>query len=141
MSNIVSLFLFLSIVSLYDYRTHKIPNTLNLIAAVAGLTICYEQQGMSCVTASMIRAALVIMILLPLFLVKSLGAGDVKLISVIAIYLSIEKVLQIFILGIFLSLIPLTHTIISNQKLKNIRIPMAPCFMAAALLVCLKEVI
>lgn len=89
----------------------------------------------------MIRAALVIMILLPLFIVKSLGAGDVKFISVIAIYLSIEKVLQIFITGIFLSLIPLTHTIITKQRMKNIRIPMAPCFTAAALLVCIKEVI
>ncbi|MCR4705292.1 MAG: A24 family peptidase [Lachnospiraceae bacterium] len=141
MSNIVSLFLFLSIVSLYDYRTHKIPNTHNLIAAVAGLIFCYERQGMSYVTASMIRAALVIMILLPLFIVKSLGAGDVKLISVIAIYLSLEKVFQIFILGIFLSLLPLTQMIIAKKNMKNTRIPMAPCFMVAALLVCLKEVI
>ena len=89
----------------------------------------------------MIRAALVIMILLPLFIVKSLGAGDIKLISVIAIYLSIEEVLQIFIIGIFLSLLPLTQTIIAKQNMKNVRIPMAPSFSAAALLVCLKEVI
>lgn len=64
-----------------DLRSRRIPNRLTLPAALAGLVLNATFSGGDGVLASASGWALGCALLLPLFLLRGLGAGDVKLVA------------------------------------------------------------
>ena len=67
----------------YDFRFRKIPNWLNLSGVIVGLglnTFLFAQHG--CL-AALLGALLAFALYLPLYLLRAMGAGDVKLMAAV----------------------------------------------------------
>lgn len=80
---------FLLVISVFtDWKKGKIPNWLILTGCIAGIIMTKE------VYQSIWQALFVIIVFFPFFLLKALGAGDIKCIAMSALYLSSEQLLQ-----------------------------------------------
>src|SRR5580704_11402545 len=66
-----------------DWRTRKIPNWLTVPGLVAGLCMHFIINGWRGAVTSFEGAGLALLILLPLVLVRGLGAGDWKLMGAV----------------------------------------------------------
>jgi prepilin peptidase CpaA len=66
-----------------DWRTHKIPNWLTVSGFVAGICVHALTGGWRGALASLEGAGLALSILLPVVLVRGLGAGDWKLMGAV----------------------------------------------------------
>ena len=146
-SNIVSLFFFLGIAVWQDIRTRTISNLLILAGLFTGFLYRLCTEGWNGLTVSLSGMIAVVIFLFPLFLCRGLGAGDIKLLGVIAAYLSWKHALTVFILSLYLSLIPLLIIFIqnrmtkhSNQKFQGMQLPMSCPILGAVLILQYKEV-
>jgi prepilin peptidase CpaA len=84
-----------------DFRTRRIPNWLTVPALVAGVTLRSILAGWPGAKASLEGASLALLLLLPLVLMRALGAGDWKLMGAVGAFLG--PVLFLFVLlGSFL---------------------------------------
>jgi prepilin peptidase CpaA len=84
-----------------DFRTHKIPNWLTVPALFLGVGLRTAVSGWSGAKASLEGAGLALVLLLPLVLMRALGAGDWKLMGAVGAFLG--PVLFLFVLlGSFL---------------------------------------
>lgn len=69
--------------ALYDFRFRRIPNWLNLSGLVLGLglnTLLFAQQGL---LAASLGTLLPLALYVPLYLLRAMGAGDVKLMAAV----------------------------------------------------------
>lgn len=81
----------LTVACVYDYKDNRIPNYLVLMAAFLGVGWQVWDGGIPGVLAYLGQATLVMALLYPFFKIGGLGAGDVKLLGVVAGYLPFEK--------------------------------------------------
>jgi prepilin peptidase CpaA len=79
-----------------DFRTHKIPNWLTVPALFLGLTLRTVVSGWPGAKASLQGAGLALVLLLPLVLMRGLGAGDWKLMGAIGAF--VGPVMFLFVL-------------------------------------------
>jgi prepilin peptidase CpaA len=79
-----------------DFRTRKIPNWLTVPAFFLGLTLRTVLAGWPGAKASLEGAGLALVLLLPLVLMRALGAGDWKLMGALGAFLG--PVLFLFVL-------------------------------------------
>src|SRR5580693_10791370 len=86
-----------------DFRTHKIPNWLTVPAFFLGLTVRTLISGWSGAKASLEGLGLGLIILLPLVLMRALGAGDWKLMGAVGALLGPEMFLFVLLASVFLS--------------------------------------
>ena len=86
-----------------DIRTHKIPNWLTVPAALAGLTLRTFISGWPGAKASLEGVVLALALLLPLVLLRALGAGDWKLMGAIGAFLGPVLLLVVLVGSIFVS--------------------------------------
>ena len=70
-----------SVAAVVDVRSRRIPNWLCGTTLVAGVLIHVWQSGLAGVVVSLAGAALGLVILLPLYVVRVMGAGDIKLLA------------------------------------------------------------
>ncbi|MCR5641257.1 MAG: A24 family peptidase [Lachnospiraceae bacterium] len=103
--------LVLIIAAVYDCKSFRIPNTLILIGYGIGMIAAVVSGGASGLLHAVMRAAIPILGLYFLFYIRALGAGDLKLFSVIAIMCSTEEFMDFiifsFAIGAAISLIRL----------------------------------
>lgn len=85
----------------FDYCRKRIPNWLVLVLLIHGCVLRFSQEGMQGILGYMANMAILTVLLYPLFKIKTLGAGDVKLFGVVAGYLPFKKIF----LFLFLSLL------------------------------------
>ena len=67
---------------IYDLRVRRIPNWLNLIGIILGLTF-NAMPGQVGVTKALGGLACALAVYIPLYLVRGMGAGDVKLMAAV----------------------------------------------------------
>src|SRR6202035_5969212 len=79
-----------------DFRTRKIPNLITIPGMVAGITLRTAMSGWPGAKVAVEGAALALALLLPLVLLRALGAGDWKLMGAVGAFLG--PVLFLFIL-------------------------------------------
>ena len=83
-----------------DLRSGRIPNALSLAGAMLGLIIHLELGGLGGLLHSLAGLGLGLALMLPGYLVRSTGAGDVKLMAAVGALLGPEGVLVAFISAI-----------------------------------------
>ena len=77
-----------------DIRTGKIENRMLIISAISGLVLNYYTGGARLVLMGVKMAVVMTGVLFVLFILRGLGAGDIKLLSVVGLYLP-EQVVRI----------------------------------------------
>jgi len=84
------------VAAIVDFRTHKIPNWLTVPAFLLGITLRTVISGWTEGRASLEGAGLALVLLLPLVLMRALGAGDWKLMGAVGAFLG--PILFLFVL-------------------------------------------
>ena len=79
-----------------DFRTHKIPNWLTVPAFILGVGLHTAFAGWPGAKASLEGTGLALVLLLPLVLLRALGAGDWKLMGAVGAFLG--PILFLFVL-------------------------------------------
>lgn len=92
----------LGIATWHDVRSHRIPNTLVLVGLIAGVLSGAWLNGVAGVISAIAGGLLGLLVLLPFYLMRTLGAGDVKLMAVVGTFLGSADVLMA-VLGTFLA--------------------------------------
>jgi len=137
--SIVSLLLFLGLSLWEDYHTKKISNLLIVTALVSAVFYQVRQTGSYSILLFLFQAGLTISILFPLYVFHVLGAGDIKLLGVTAVFLSWRLALWAFVWGLYFSLVPIAVLFFRKEKIPGSRIPMSGPIAGGVLLVLYKE--
>ncbi|HMU64084.1 MAG TPA: prepilin peptidase [Nitrosomonas sp.] len=106
----------------YDIRTYRIPNKLILIGIAIG-SFCaflpYEVGGIG-ITNSLLGFAVGLIILLPLYLSRAMGAGDIKLMGMIGIFVGPLPMLLIALYTAIAGGILAVIVLLGNGKLNGL---------------------
>ena len=76
--------------ALIDWRTHRIPNLLSATAAALGLALQMWSHGAAGLLAALGGAAVGFGMFLPFYLLRAFGAGDVKAMATVGIFLGLQ---------------------------------------------------
>lgn len=93
----VILLILLSIAVITDMISYKIPNLLILVGLVLGLGFRVYVEGVKGLKDAILCMALILLFLVPLFLLRCMGAGDIKLFCMTTCFLSIQEAKQCLI--------------------------------------------
>ena len=100
---VTCLVLLLVLAVLKDLESYKIPNKLIVIGLVNGFFISVYEHGGTGVIQWVLGIIIPVLLLSPLFLLKTLGAGDIKLFSVIGSFYGTAFVLQSILAALFVA--------------------------------------
>ena len=81
-----------------DFHTWRIPNRLRAPSAAAALMLSAFVPGAQGLYLSLLGAAVGLLIFMPLYLLKGMAAGDVKLMTVIGLYAGPQLTVDIALL-------------------------------------------
>jgi len=84
---------YVSMVALVDINTHRIPNVLSATAAVLGLSLQLWVDGVPGLLSALGGAAVGLAMFLPFYLLRAFGAGDVKAMATVGIFLGAQLTL------------------------------------------------
>lgn len=116
-----------------DQKTGKIPNFFILAGYGLGL-LSHSSAGMPGVAGSIGSAIGILILLYPLYYIRGLGAGDIKLLSVTASVISISLFLKIlflsFLIGAVISLFRMIKTGQLFYRLWNLKMYAETCLCA-----------
>jgi prepilin peptidase CpaA len=98
--------------SVSDLRSYRIPNYFIVSGWLTGLAFRLYRMGVSGLGSGMICIVTGIVLLLPLYLLKAAGAGDVKLLSVICGMYGVEFWLKtVAVFGVLAAVVSMVHMI------------------------------
>ena len=80
-----------AVASIFDLREDRIPNALIIIGGLGGPLLGWIISGLAGVVYALISGIIVFAILFPVYLIRGIGAGDVKLMVVLAMYMNMPK--------------------------------------------------
>jgi prepilin peptidase CpaA len=87
----IVLIVFALALAIIDWRTHRIPNVLCAIAAMYGLTLQVAIDGKAGLLTALGGAAVGFAMFLPFYVVRAFGAGDVKAMATVGIFLGVTS--------------------------------------------------
>lgn len=85
-----ALMLFVICVAIIDWRTHCIPNLLCAVAAIIGLASQLWMHGDDGLWSALGGAAVGFALFLPFYVLRAFGAGDVKAMATVGIFLGMH---------------------------------------------------
>ena len=88
-----ALIMFVVAVAITDCRTHRIPNLLCATAAILGLSAQMWLHGQDGLLTALGGAAIGFAMFLPFYVLRAFGAGDVKAMATVGIFLGVESTL------------------------------------------------
>ncbi|GIC79622.1 hypothetical protein FMO003_38380 [Moritella sp. F3] len=113
--NVTASIIMLSIALYFDLRYQRIPNKLCLITLLLGLIINTTFNGLFGLGQSLSGAALALVVLLPAFAFRLLGAGDVKIMIAIGALsgplIIIWSIAYAIVFGVFTSILIAIKTV------------------------------
>ncbi len=86
----------------FDITTRRIPNGLTVTACIFGLAIGYFATGLNGVFGAVAGFAVGLLLLMPGFMLRFTGGGDVKLLAGIGSIAGVGPVLEIFAISVLL---------------------------------------
>jgi prepilin peptidase CpaA len=138
----------LSIACWCDVQSRRIPNTLVVVGLALGLFIQVAapagsglfhptQAGSLGLTAALLGTATGLGLLMPLYMLRAMGAGDVKLMAMVGAWLGASSVawaaLFAMLAGGVLSIAVMLATRSSRQVLNNLHAMLAPAIVNPSL--------
>ena len=84
---------YVTMVALIDLRTQRIPNLLSATAALLGLIAQVSLNGAPGLLSALAGAAIGLGMFLPFYLLRAVGAGDVKAMATVGIFLGAQATL------------------------------------------------
>ena len=73
-----------------DVRTRRIPNVLIAVGLILAMAVSGWESGWASVGGRLVAGLLGLLLLFPLFLVRAVGAGDVKLMAVVGAHVGMS---------------------------------------------------
>ena len=86
-----------------DWRSRRIPNWLTVPGFAVGVTLSTYWNGWSGLKTSLLGTGLAFALLLPFWLLKSLGAGDLKFAAALGAYTGPGRLIDILIGSVFVA--------------------------------------
>lgn len=87
----VILIVFVVAVAFVDWRTHRIPNLLCAIAAMYAVALQVGMHGQAGLLSALGGAAVAFAMFLPFYVVRAFGAGDVKAMATVGLFLDMQS--------------------------------------------------
>ncbi len=115
----IVLVLLVAIAAVYDIRFRRIPNWLVLTGLVLGVALNTFLFKWSGVRASLLGIGLAFLIYFPLYLLRGMGAGDVKLMAAIGAIVGPANWFGIFIVSALLGGIAAAILLMARGRLLN----------------------
>lgn len=119
------LFFLLLVACAFDLRTRRIPNALIAAGFVAALSLGLHEDGASGAAHSLAGMACGLLVLLPFFPLRLVGAGDVKLMSVVGGFVGVHALIPItihtFIAGGVVATLALVASGSTSRAIDNLR--------------------
>lgn len=115
----IILVLVVSVAAVYDARFRRIPNWLTLTGLILGLglnTFLFEWAG---ARTSLLGIGLALLIYFPLYLLRGMGAGDVKLMAAIGSIVGAGNWFGIFVITALLGGVVAVILLLSRGRLRN----------------------
>lgn len=116
-----ALIAYVATVALIDWRTHRIPNRLSAAAAAIGVISQVSTHGAPGLLVALGGAAVGLGMLLPFYLVRVFGAGDVKAMATVGIFL-----------GLKITVIAVAMTLMAGAVLGGLVLWLNPAYASAA---------
>lgn len=114
-----------------DLKTGRIPNRLIVIGYAIGFTIRAYLQGVSGLVEGIFLAMIPIALLAPVFIIRGIGAGDLKILSVAAVFMDRSKVTGLiaisFLIGAVISAVKIIREGQILVRISNIRAYLFEC--------------
>jgi prepilin peptidase CpaA len=88
-----------SVAALIDVRTRRIPNWLTFGTLAAGVLLNAWLHGFSGAAFAVTGAGLGLVMLLPFFVLRAIGAGDVKLLAAVGALLGAQALVSVAVYG------------------------------------------
>ncbi len=107
----------LTMATLFDAKAYRIPNQLIGLGYVAGLYLNILHFQTIGIVYFIIKGILPIFLLYLLYQWKGLGAGDIKLFSVMSTYVGIRATVEAFVLSVMLAGVVVLALIIYERRL------------------------
>src|SRR5208282_6239117 len=107
------------IAAIVDFRTHRIPNWLTVPAFFLGLGLRTAISGWAGAKASLEGAGLALILLLPLVLMRALGAGDWKLMGAVGAFLGPVLFLCVLVGSILVSGLMAVVEVLRTHRVKS----------------------
>src|ERR1035438_223396 len=102
-----------------DWRTHRIPNWLTLPALLVGVVANSVAGGWAGAKSSLLGAGLGLAVLLPFVLLRSLGAGDWKLVGALGAFLGPQRLLAVLFLSVLVAGVMAVILIIWKRRVRQ----------------------
>lgn len=81
----------------FDIRERRIPNPLIVAGLAAGLVVSFQTMGMHGLIASSEGCLLGVAVFIPFFVLRQLGAGDVKLMGVVGAFVGVDAMFKVIL--------------------------------------------
>lgn len=104
---------------LQDIRLFKIKNITILVGIFTGVLFLITQEDISSMLNYFGGMIVPILILFPLFMLRMFGAGDIKLLSVVGLFLGIQAAIHIIIASIVIGGILSIIKLVQNRNIKQ----------------------
>lgn len=101
----------------WDFRTRRIPNWLTVPAFFVGIALNSISGGWRGSRDSLVGAGLGLVILLPFVLIRSLGAGDWKMIGAVGAFLGPQRLLAVLFATIIITGVMAVFLIIWKRRI------------------------
>ncbi len=130
---------FLTAGSLCDARDYKVPNTLIALGYITGAYINVASFGVKGIAFFLIKGLWPILLLYILFLARGLGAGDIKLFSVMSTMVGGALTGRSMILSVILAAVAVLFLCIRHKAIPKIKLHYSYYITASFLLILVKE--
>jgi prepilin peptidase CpaA len=100
MENTFLMLLVASVAAFFDLRTDKIPNQLIVASLILGLVFIFITKGTEGLLMSLAGFSAGFLLILPGYLLRFTGAGDLKLMATLGIYGGPATILGVFVLSV-----------------------------------------
>ncbi len=102
-----------------DWRTRRIPNWLTVSGAVVGLAANAVLRGWHGAVISLEGAGLALGLLLPLVLLRGLGAGDWKLMGAMGAVMGWQAMLSVLFVAVLISAVTAVFQMVAAGRVKS----------------------